>query len=232
MSCVFGVDAVPATLIDSRSVRCDSPVVEDAGAVALSMSINGESSRSLLHGSVNFTFFDSSRVVISELLPAMSPVLGGTAITLRGAGFAAYGTVQCKFGQHAAVNASYVVGGVAEPGTALARIVCYSPPHALSTDVRAEGGDVVLLKLSLTGDPAEFTTHTTFLCMSRGWNAEAGDARRRRGSDLADSFAPPRSHRRPPPVSWAQLDRSLSRGRRSSSCVALLGVAQPKHDRV
>jgi len=35
MSCVFGVDAVPATLIDSRSVRCDSPVVEDAGAVAL-----------------------------------------------------------------------------------------------------------------------------------------------------------------------------------------------------
>lgn len=183
LHCVFGNDAVPATLIEPRALRCDSPSASLASIVPLSVSINGElSTRSLEHGNTSFAFFDQSLVVISSLSPSLGPDLGGTPVTVRGNGFIALGTVQCKFGQHDAVNGSYHMGVSSDSVLALplVEIVCYSPPHIRGpSSGSGSGGEAVPFRVSLTGDAAEFTADgTSFLYhhACRGSRLEA-DAR-------------------------------------------------------
>jgi len=168
LRCVFGVTTVPATLVDARALRCDAPARGGVGAVPLSVSLNAEvSSRSLQHGNVSFTYYDLNAVIISALSPAQGPIVGGTPVTVRGQGLAAYGTVLCRFGNHSAVNASYAaVGTLSESDfvAPLSHLVCYTPPHTLRPDMGPEDGESVPVQLSLTGDAEEFTAdHASFL---------------------------------------------------------------------
>ena len=81
-------------------------------------------------------------------------------MTLRGAGFVERGTVQCMFGMHPAVNASYATGeqsSSAGSGAALSQIVCLTPPRARPLDLDTDTDEAVSVSISLTGDEAEFT---------------------------------------------------------------------------
>ena len=112
----------------------------------LSVSLNAElDSRALESGNLSFTYVDP--VSVSSLSPALGPTFGGTAVTVRGAGFATHGTVQCRFGSHPPVNASYATGETSSPARSLTDtalvtrhavpltdFVCYSPPHALGAE--------------------------------------------------------------------------------------------------
>jgi hypothetical protein len=162
LRCVFGNQSVPASRVDDdhRALRCDSPAVATAGTVPLSISVNGDlNSASLERGNVTFSYFDASGVVISSLSPTSGPNSGGRAITLHGAGFAVLGTVQCRFGDHAPVNASYATAGpgqVLPQGHILDRLVCFSPTHNLSNNDARSGGDHLAVAISLSGDSVDF----------------------------------------------------------------------------
>lgn len=161
LRCVFGDVSVPATLDGSFSLHCVSPAVAVASTVTLSVSVNGDlDSRSLESGNATFAYFDQATVMVSSLSPALGTIFGGTAVTVRGVGFAEYGTVQCKFGQHAAVNATYrrsVDTPIGLDRIPLDEVVCYTPAHPMGHSLETEGGDQVPFALSLTGDLLEFT---------------------------------------------------------------------------
>ena len=171
LRCVFGAVSVPATKVEARSLHCISPkrhepiITNDPGwRVPLSVSLNGDlDSSSLQYGNATFSYFDPASVVVSSLSPAQGPVTGGIDVTLRGTGFAEYGMVQCRFGQHDAVNASYPLGGrlasttPLASGISLTELVCKSPAHPLGPNLARDGGDAVHVALSLTGVPSEFT---------------------------------------------------------------------------
>ena len=158
LHCVFGEVSVPATKVEARLLRCISPATDSEGAVTLSVSLNGDlDSRTLENGNVTFDYFAPTSMVVSSLSPARGPILGGTAVTLRGAGFVERGTVQCMFGTHPAVNASYATGSSAGSRAVLSEIVCLTPPRARPLDLDADTDEGVSLSISLTGDEAEFT---------------------------------------------------------------------------
>ena len=167
LRCVFGDASVPATLVDRRSIRCNAPAASTPEIVTLSVSLNGNlNSQALQHGNVTFAYFEEHSVVISSLSPNLGPVLGGTLVTLHGAGFVEYGTVQCKFGKHDAVNASDLRASnpYGQAPLALREVVCVAPPHDYRVDLEVDGGDEVTVALSLTGGATEFSySSTTFL---------------------------------------------------------------------
>lgn len=169
VQCVFGTQSVQATLLDSRNVWCITPPSTQGNrSVSLSLSVNGDlSSASLEHGNVTFAYFDDSAVMISSLTPALGPVLGGVEVTLRGTGFADFGTVQCRFGDLPPVNATHTanavsVDNVTEGGAEhdLHQLVCHLPPLDLrGALLESVGSKLVTVQVSLNG--ADFSPHGT-----------------------------------------------------------------------
>ena len=158
LKCRFGAVAVPASRIEPRAIRCNAPAAAQTATVSLSVSVNGHfDSADLEHGNVTFSYIDVATVTVSSLSPATGPAGGGTAITLKGAGFAVYGTVQCRFGEQAPVNASFASAKLSDPpvGRALDWLICYAPPHALDPKAR-DGGIALPVSVSLNSDGREF----------------------------------------------------------------------------
>lgn len=163
LACVFGETVVQASRMDKdpNQLRCISPASTNQGLVVLSVTVNGKvDSRSLQHGNATFAYFDESTIAISSLSPSLGPVAGGMAVTLRGAGFALYGTPMCRFGDSVPVRASYNAPaspmGALFVGRAIDELICYPRAHTPSNPEARDGGDYVTVSVSLSGDATDF----------------------------------------------------------------------------
>ena len=129
-----GCVAVPATLVDAKSVRCaiaPSPVpvpvnVRSGVNVPLWVSSNGAQ---FTLGPTNFTYFEIEPLV-HALEPPIGPIHGGTVVLVRGPGLTfGSGQPQCRFG-----------GDVVPATRALddSGVECASPSKALAVEVALE----------------------------------------------------------------------------------------------
>lgn len=134
--CAFGNASVLASASPSGALECSAPATTQPGRVLVRVSINGEVNERALSPAgdeMQFFYIDDSQVVVSSLTPARGPIRGGTAVTVRGAGFAALGPTRCQFGE------DETIGGVPQIVPAwhnstnnltheVNEFVCYSPP--------------------------------------------------------------------------------------------------------
>ena len=140
--CVLGEHAVPASRSPPDGLVCQAPPSRTPGPVPVRVSVNGDlDDRSLSPSSADLRFFyyDDQSVVISSLSPAQGPVLGGTAVTVSGAGFAVLGAVRCQFGDQPIIRGvpqivdAYYNETVDNSTHAVDKFVCYSPPTHLDS---------------------------------------------------------------------------------------------------
>ena len=94
-----------ATLVSDAVLACDTPAsgCDSQCVQQVEVSLNSES---FSGDGVTFTYHDAS---VASLTVASGPVLGGTVLTVQGAGFvdAARVDTQCRFG-HTSVVADYL----------------------------------------------------------------------------------------------------------------------------
>ena len=87
-----------STVLNNTALRCTTPAVESAGALAVEVTLNGDvSAHTLTSDGVTFDFFNASAIRIDSIAPLGGPSEGGTLVTLVGGGL---GDVElsCRFG--------------------------------------------------------------------------------------------------------------------------------------
>ena len=161
--CRFGSDtlgAVQATLVSAGELTCVSPPSphrDAAGAAVggrtmLAVTLNGDADA---YSPSNVSFFEyltsGLDVQLSSVLPAAGPSAGGSLLNVSGQGFAALGSVLCRFGTDDQSSAASVVSS--------SLIQCRSP--AISDPLSSDGrvgvaGQREWLHVSLNGQ--EYTS--------------------------------------------------------------------------
>ncbi|KAH8069309.1 hypothetical protein JL721_6130 [Aureococcus anophagefferens] len=90
--CLFGDEAIPATVASATEVRCTAPAAA-AGAVAVGVSINGADAYA---GTSQYRYVAVPEVLSLE--PASGGVAGGGTVIVRGLNFADSSLLACRFG--------------------------------------------------------------------------------------------------------------------------------------
>ncbi|KAH8094066.1 hypothetical protein JL720_4055 [Aureococcus anophagefferens] len=90
--CLFGDEAIPATVASATEVRCAAPAAA-AGAVAVGVSINGADAYA---GTSQYRYVAVPEVLSLE--PASGGVAGGGTVIVRGLNFADSSLLACRFG--------------------------------------------------------------------------------------------------------------------------------------
>jgi hypothetical protein len=107
--CKFGLVETPATLIDYRTMKCESPYISDHTThifedEPLDVTLNGQNN-SYTTSHVNFTYYGQSTLTVLSIYPEAGPKTGGTVVTFTGTGFRDIGGVLCQFGDQPPVTA-------------------------------------------------------------------------------------------------------------------------------
>jgi hypothetical protein len=107
--CKFGLVETPATLIDYRTMKCESPYISDHITHVwedepLDVTLNGQNN-SYTTSLVNFTYYGQATLTVLSIYPEAGPKQGGTVVTFTGTGFRDIGGVLCQFGDLAPVTA-------------------------------------------------------------------------------------------------------------------------------
>ena len=143
-ACRFGEVAVSATVdLAASSLICMAPAVAAPGASALALSFDGKLWAS---SSVTFEYGAPPRVV--DVLPDISPNLGGLVVEVIGHNFANGSQYECRFGATATVPATF--------DKQMQSMLCVTPPGLLGR---------VAVHVSLNGQQftaAEPRAHLTF----------------------------------------------------------------------
>ena len=155
--CDFGGQSVPASVAAMGQLLCTAPPVEVAGAVLVRITLNGDLGDALaVSGNRTFNYFDEQLVRVTAVEPSIGDWLGDTRVTVRGNGFAIYGTPKCRFGSHEPVDvASFRLNETNED--VVEAFICHTPTHEL-----ADGKDMenILVEVSLTGYADQYSTNS------------------------------------------------------------------------
>ena len=126
VKCRFGIDEVQARVVNETLVECSSPGCTSPTclpgqeytelAVPLEVSMNGVT---FTGSGLQYTYYDMRVVAVSLLTPSGGPRLGGTQLTVHGAGFRDFSSgvsgvlqqgLKCKFGANDMVSATRTGG--------------------------------------------------------------------------------------------------------------------------
>ncbi|KAH8066382.1 hypothetical protein JL722_820 [Aureococcus anophagefferens] len=141
--CLFGDEAIPATVASATEVRCAAPAAA-AGAVAVGVSINGADAYA---GTSQYRYVAVPEVLSLE--PASGGVAGGGTVIVRGLNFADSSLLACRFGtatRAVSVNgADFTDDGATFSYLATAVVSGVSPasgPSTGGTEVTVTGSDL------------------------------------------------------------------------------------------
>ena len=117
LACRFGATAiVPASFVSASEVACVAPPAQDAGSVAVAVTLNGQEwvtgdTTGADDGALPVSFTHVAVPHVSSIVPASGPSTGGTLVTLSVAHAPPSGDLWCKFGD--AADHGLVVDGAA-----------------------------------------------------------------------------------------------------------------------
>ena len=169
--CDFGGQSVPASVAAMGQLVCTAPPVEVAGTVLVRITLNGDLGNALaVSGNRTFNYFDAQLVRVTAVEPSVGDRLGDTRVTVRGIGFANYGTPKCRFGDHEPIDAaSFTFSEIKVNETngtstiqstnkdAVDGFICHTTTHELHDGRDTEN---VLVEVSLTGYPGQYSTNS------------------------------------------------------------------------
>ena len=168
--CEFGGQSVPASVAGMGQLVCTAPPAEVAGAVLVRITLNGDLGDALaVSGNRTFNYYDAQMVRVTAVEPGVGDRLGDTRVTVRGNGFAIYGTPKCRFGDHEPVDvASFTFREPNANETNMTNVtqsnedtvdgfICHTPAHELPD---GRDTDDILVEVSLTGYPGQYSTNS------------------------------------------------------------------------